>query len=459
MSIKVYLTVTSVLIHSISATYFPPEVENHNISKLAYCQAEYPNPSSYKPMDDSTLLFVQAISRHGDRTPAYFAPKDTTIWDICPHKHYEYAYANTVPGVQGGVKIDTYTDDSDEASNMAGLYWKGNCFTGQLSRKGVNQMEAYGSQLRKVYVDKMNLLNKKLEKDTIRVRHTNVPRTLASAEGLMTGFYPSGTGGNTTIGFTSFPQEKETMYPNSLMCPRISQLGALMRTTPEYQSYFNNSYSDALRLNKILGYGSSVMANSTLGYRAFADVFWAIECHGKPKLCNEDTCITEDDIQLSLKNTLFELTYTRRLSPYADEYNKLTGGAFFSQLNTELAKQIDYDMHNQCAEKTNNGTVRMSIYAGHDETIVPMLAIFKTNNIEDYLVPYAGSIHIELWRNNTDKKYYIRALYNGNQISTLSDPTTNEPWCNLNKCDWNTYQKYLEQYIPKNIYQECKLVQ
>ncbi|OMH81715.1 Prostatic acid phosphatase [Zancudomyces culisetae] len=249
------------------------------------------------------------------------------------------------------------------------------------------------------------------------------------------------------------------MFINTALCPRLSQIRSMMKSTTKYQTYFNSTYADFVRLNKILKYSPQTATNSSIAFVLAADVFLPIECNNKPKLCSDGTCVTDGDVALSSSNTQLEFQDLRHFSPYSQEFNRLTGGAMLSQLLDELSYQINYSANAKSSDEQSTRPVRMSVYSGHDETIAGILSIFKVKNLEAYLPPYASSIITEVWQNDLDKKYYLRIMYNGKTVALLPNSETQALWCDMNKCDWDTYRDYISKYVPTDLYQECKVKQ
>lgn len=102
---------------------------------------------------DDTLIFAVDIIRHGDRTP------------IVPLTAVNYQW-------QEG--------------------------PGQLTAEGMQQEYKMGMEFRKKYIEKAHLLPEHYEQGTMYVRSTDYERTLMSAESLLMGLYPPGTGPNTS---------------------------------------------------------------------------------------------------------------------------------------------------------------------------------------------------------------------------------------------------------------------
>lgn len=104
---------------------------------------------SSAPYAQETLVFALDLIRHGDRTPLLVVPKAPHTWP------------------EG---------------------------RGQLTAIGMQQEWQRGVEFRKKYVDQYHLLPARLQNDTIYVFSTDFDRTLMSAEAVLLGLYPLGTG-------------------------------------------------------------------------------------------------------------------------------------------------------------------------------------------------------------------------------------------------------------------------
>lgn len=95
------------------------------------------------------LIFAIDLIRHGDRTPIHDFPSSPYPW------------------AQG---------------------------KGQLTAEGMQQEFQLGTELRKKYIENTHLLPKSYQSNILYVRSTDVDRTLMSAQSLLMGLYPLGTG-------------------------------------------------------------------------------------------------------------------------------------------------------------------------------------------------------------------------------------------------------------------------
>ncbi len=111
-----------------------------------------------------TLIFAIDIIRHGDRTPTMdpFSKPDT--WP------------------QG---------------------------LGQLTALGMNQEYLLGQALRNLYIDQTHLLSAQYQAGTIYIQSTDYDRTLMSAESLLAGLYPLGTGPMLAASQPALPQAQQ----------------------------------------------------------------------------------------------------------------------------------------------------------------------------------------------------------------------------------------------------------
>ena len=128
------------------------------------------------------LLFALDLIRHGDRTPIYSLPASKHEWP------------------QGG---------------------------GQLTTIGMEQEYQLGIKFRKKYIDETHLLPKKYSPSVMYVRSTNTDRTLMSAQALLLGLYPQGTGnmpsGHTLIPIHTLSWEQDEIVPYHMLHGELSE--------------------------------------------------------------------------------------------------------------------------------------------------------------------------------------------------------------------------------------------
>ncbi len=142
------------------------------------------------------LIFAIDVVRHGDRTPSIVSPEMQKIWPY---------------GVM------------------------------QLTPKGMRQAYELGKTLRHRYVNEYHLLPKQYDINTMTVRASNRERTMMTAQSVLFGLYPLGTGpglnastkalpeGLQPIPINTVPQEQD-----SLLVPKDEKLRLKFLNMPEW---------------------------------------------------------------------------------------------------------------------------------------------------------------------------------------------------------------------------------
>lgn len=172
-------------------------------------------------------IFVQVLHRHGARTPRPDKQLDpaepqpgtdafNAIWGRCPIK----------PHRVGGVFLPT--PDRYEP-----------CGLGSLTQFGEEQMRSMGERLAATYGSREEV--GPLYPEHLRVRATEVPRTMSSAAALLQGLYP-GLSQDEALSLVKLPNEgrpaQETMWgPFSPGCSRLKELWKAEETDIDYSRW------------------------------------------------------------------------------------------------------------------------------------------------------------------------------------------------------------------------------
>eukprot|EP00026_Physarum_polycephalum_P008165 Phypoly_transcript_08243.p1 GENE.Phypoly_transcript_08243~~Phypoly_transcript_08243.p1 ORF type:complete len:219 (+),score=15.91 Phypoly_transcript_08243:359-1015(+) len=131
----------------------------------------------------------------------------------------------------------------------------GNCYAGELTVRGFEQHMTYGQNLRKLYVDTYKFLPQTIDYNLMSIRSTDVPRTLASAQGNSIGLYPPQSPNEQipVVDVWTMDQTYENMFPNAILCPREGQLLNQVNSEPEYISYMKSLLPLQQKLSQVLG--------------------------------------------------------------------------------------------------------------------------------------------------------------------------------------------------------------
>ncbi|OMJ11182.1 putative acid phosphatase, partial [Smittium culicis] len=129
------------------------------------CQANFIDADTYNPLENSELISVQMIMRHGDRAPVYFSKNDGDIWNFCKLSKY-----NSILRPITSAMINSTTDDVSIGSKVV-IPSNESCKSGSLTEKGGLASLDLGKATRSVYVDKLGFLDRTLKNtDQIKIR-------------------------------------------------------------------------------------------------------------------------------------------------------------------------------------------------------------------------------------------------------------------------------------------------
>ncbi|KAJ1959723.1 hypothetical protein GGI12_004188 [Dipsacomyces acuminosporus] len=431
---------------------FSTDLDKYNFDdgSYNYCDPGYPSRQTYTAVPDATLQFVQLVVRHGDRTPVHVIPHDDTTWNCDGVEEVAYLHdthqpaANTTGSFRQVIEIPKW----NARHGFSNKVWRGTCDVGELTDRGKAQHHFLGTQLRSIYVDKLKLLPSELKStDSVYVRTTHVWRTKNSAESLIGGLWPKrGYSPDTAVPLHTYPPNIETMYDNSAACPKINDIASAISKSKELQKFFKDQGPLMSKLAGIFGVRGSGWSSSWSGY---FDVLHARQCHGKPLPCrhspegakvNETECATNDDVTQTTRNAHYEWTLKYRDHPLSQSYTRLIIGSFLGTLQDQMKDHIDGKI----------SKLKLALYSGHDTTIAPLLAVFKASNRNMLWPPYASSLAFELWKKNAGG-HVVRLMYNGQTLKL-------EPgleWCDLEACPVETFNRYIDDYIPHDVAAEC----
>ncbi|KAI8070398.1 histidine phosphatase superfamily [Gongronella butleri] len=427
-----------------------------------YCLATAPVPHKYKPLDDDAeLAFVQAILRHGDRTPLNTFPHDDMVWNDCSHQLDTITLTDAgskMPNKHMGMAVQQRIFTAQGNSTFSFDMYRGDCEFGQLTDKGKDMHRDLGRQLRSIYVDQLGYLPNDFELEQMFVRTTNVWRTKNSAEGLMDGLYPKKHWKHGLVmPLYTAPARMENMSPNTDFCPKLSVLTDQAYAEDTWKAFLASQQPAADRFAKILGsspiYGKSPsdVNSQWIGYM---DAFMPRVCHDKPLPCtynnvtrkHDGACATKDDAHLALRNSFYQYIWPKRDAPQAKSILRLAIGSFIGDIVSELRAAMTHHKLNTFPA----GKHRFSVYSGHDDTVVAVLGALNAADKDMIWPPFRSNLLVELWKKKSGK-YVVRIIYNGHSL-TLKD---NDVWCDMDHCSVDTFLKRLDEYVPENLEDEC----
>lgn len=158
------------------------------------------------------LVLVQAVFRHGARTPLSSQYYNQTHWDICPSK-YEGVDIE-ISDEHGGQQPPPILDPSTPQL-------PGSCSMGTLTSIGYEQAVELGRSIRDRYIYRYKFLPAEYMPGTLQAHTTSVRRTIATLKGLLTGLYPIT---QQPISVNAVKEEFEFMYGKNATCQQLGPL-------------------------------------------------------------------------------------------------------------------------------------------------------------------------------------------------------------------------------------------
>ncbi|APC90753.1 MULTISPECIES: histidine phosphatase family protein [Francisella] len=326
------------------------------------------------------LMFVSMITRHGDRAP------------LANIKNSDYDW---------GAELS------------------------ELTPIGMNQEYNLGSQLRKRYIEQFELLPENYLDNSIYVLSSNTNRTIVSAQSLLMGLYPPGTGpvlkdGKAAINGRFQPIPVMTLPADSRLIkfPYEQYLDILKKyiyNTPVWQNKTKEVQQNFKKWQKILG-------NKITGLNDIAtigDVLIVAKAHDKPLpegLSQEDA------------NKIIDLKDWGIVQKFKSQKVAYIMGA-------QLTNRMIEDLNNAASGKSK---YKMTYYSGHDLTLLEVMGTLGVPL--DKAPGYASNLQMELYKDSD--VYTVKLRYNGKYVKL---PIMDKD----NSCTLDALNKYMQQINNK----------
>ena len=102
-----------------------------------------------------------------------------------------------------------------------------------------------------------------------------------------------------------------------------------------------------------------------------------------------------------------------------------------------LSEMVDV-MLDVVHNSTTSPQYQMTLWSGHDTTLVPILAAL--NQWDGIWAMYASQMQWEIYRDPFSSEYYLRVIYNGKELSL--------PGCPSTLCPWAAAYEFLQKVLP-----------
>ncbi|KAJ3080174.1 hypothetical protein HK102_003244 [Quaeritorhiza haematococci] len=434
------------------------------------------------------LKQVQIVHRHGERTPVAVSgdesrstfPKleDWTSCRLTPFLHALYVSqephdSKHLPGATS--KLPTPMMFMQQ---LALLQRDGQCFLGQLTDKGKHTMQKSGSNLRSLYVNRLGLLNDRLDSISARrdlyIRSTDYARTIESVQYLLDGLYPyakRSRGTDLAIHVKTY----ENMYPQH-DCKYLKDAAKAFRKS------MRKAIQPVLdRAKTRLAACGIEFSDQRLGdvHRVY-DTLACLEAHHKAWPAG----VTQQDFDdLEMVNTQLwyvDLGFILWSSGYAAQViinSKSSRRRMSSYQTSEMVRRLSIgnlvgDIRDKFMEAIRGDKgPKLAIYSGHDSTVGPLLAAFDA--FDGRFPTFGALVTFELFeeqapwgQNQPDHKlfhlrspgqpHYIRMTYEGRALHL---PACQEKGKHRegdpSLCTFEAFMSHMDRMIPKDYEQEC----
>lgn len=380
--------------------------------------------------DDGDVVALVLFHRHGDRSPGSFMPLDA---------------ANNARWPDGA---------------------------GQLTARGMAQVHALGGALRQRYVlevpggRRLRLLNSSsLRTGEWRVRATDFDRTLQSAQALLQGVFPPGSGpaGGLPERLQVTPVRTMPMQLDSvllgftpLVCPRIGELKAKAKETAQWRQLALESQSLLRRLEELSGHASLDIGNVS----AVLDPLFCEKQHGMDWLKG----FREDPGLFDATAVLYRKTLRAQYA-FDAEMRRLGGGNMVAQVIARFQRFCGQEptvpeFPDPSTPFLFDGSatpgVRVSHFSAHDTTLVSLLGALGV--FDDDLPPYGSSVVFELRERERGQRGVVAYYNKGVEAPFSSAPLRLCPgredadgWCPLDE-----FALAFRDVVPRNFAKECE---
>ncbi|KAL3077375.1 hypothetical protein niasHT_035210 [Heterodera trifolii] len=373
--------------------------------------------------DEDELLLVQALWRHGDRSPLGTFKNDPNQEDAWP---------------QG---------------------W------GQLSAKGMAQHVKLGAKLKARYIDGLHFVNRRYLSKEIYVRSTDLNRTLTSAIANLIGFFDRGIAGTDypserqaqwwPHGFTPVAVHTREAYTDHIIpdvpdvpCPRQSKILQIMARTFEYRQLTKQKKQFFADLSNLTGEQIDLFNLYSISDTLFIEDIYRNELpEPVPEWTQNKTLRAE---LKKIENLIDRWLNGKDISAFGGvqfdvELPRIRGGPILwilidnmlNKLNclTEpknpLMALLKSPFHTPLCDWIKH--IKYFAYSAHDTTIAALfsaLGFDKTNYDSDGYPHYSACVTVELWRSvSKGGEPYVKVLYWPPELAGFKDITHNITGC------------------------------
>jgi len=331
----------------------------------------------------------------------------------------------------------------------------------QLTSIGMREMYERGRQLRRKYVDELGLISPTYHGNEVYVRASNTDRALQTAQMLVLGLYPLGTGPdpakyNASLkpapapgqAFTAVPIHSVALTNDKVLRPwtgqaKCTKYRKYVKSFPKSRLYKSVGKKNAKFLKRISSATGASQGESAARILYEVNEIYeplsSMVAHGMPL---PDGISAAD---LKKMSALADWNYHHQF--LGKQVGRLTGGPFLK------AVLDNFDSYVQLRRKGR----RFFLYSGHQRTLLGVDAALgiETARTKGELfegrVPPLGSHYAFELHETAPNSFAVRIKL----VSDEEEKTVRIAGCNSDMCPLETFRKAVAPAIPENWEQEC----
>jgi len=366
----------------------------------------------------ATLVQVHVLHRHGSRTKGGVDQQEAWLGESkvmynCTSELLEGPDATVSPS--GAVLFNKVYEPGRNELN-------GNCMTGQLVADGLLMCQASGRNLAKAY--KNFLPSTPLDPADFYLRSDDVPRTLASGQGLFAAMYPDH---EAVVPWHTMDvgSDAETMVPNPKVCPSLIDAASRALTHFEASEHYQHvSIPLASELSTALN--RTITPNEIAG---LLDPLMSVQCSTVPSIGGDPPAALNKNLQdRMIEESGYKLYYACNDTDVA----KFGAGPLLGEILVKM-------------EVVNAKEIRapkLVIWSGHDTgPMAPVIGALRVGGAE--FPRFNELLAIEMY-DTSSSGTMIRIIHNGAVVTGLV------PGCpqNSDLCPWKLFHDTVMRLVP-----------
>ena len=334
----------------------------------------------------------------------------------------------------------------------------------QLTAVGMRDMYQRGTQLRQRYVDELGLLQERYHVSDLYVRSSNTDRALQSAQMLLLGLYPLGSGADpseynpewvaapeASLAFTPVPVHSVALENDAVLrpwtgrasCTRYREYVKRLGATELYAKQGKKHEKFLRRVSAVMGVNEGKPIGTML--YLINEVYEPLSANLNHQLPLPEGISLEDMQQMS---ALADWNYHHQF--LGRTVGRLTGGSFVADVIRNFSN----------VAKGAANAKKMYLYSGHQRTVLGVDAALgiETARTEGELfrgrVPALGSHYAFELHETAAGKYAVQLKYVVD-AEQGNDQVIRVPGCDDNMCPLATFVAAVGDAIPRDWRQEC----